>query len=93
MYMYVFSKFSILKSYIKAVFFVTCVQDIDWSDILAKKVAPPFQPYITDDLDVGNFSDEFTALTPVDSPAQPPTKHADIFRVTILLVILLVVCQ
>ncbi len=71
----------ISKGYNYCVFCVTYVQDIDWSDILAKKVAPPFQPYITDDLDVGNFSDEFTALTPVDSPAQAPTKHADIFRV------------
>ena len=52
-----------------------------WEDVLAKKVSPPFTPYISDDGDVGNFSEEFTNLAPVDSPAQPPAKHAEIFRV------------
>ncbi len=54
---------------------------MNWEDLLAKKVPPPFKPYISDDMDVGNFSEEFTNLAPVDSPAQPPQKHADIFRV------------
>ena len=56
-------------------------QDISWADVLARHLPAPFKPYISDELDVGNFSDEFTAQDPVDSPAQPPTKHADIFRV------------
>ena len=50
--------------------------------MLAKRLSPPFKPYISDELDVGNFSEEFTELVPVDSPAPPPTKHADIFRVS-----------
>ena len=57
------------------------MQGLNWDDVLAKKVDPPFKPYISDDMDVGNFSEEFTALAPVDSPAQPPVKHAEIFRV------------
>lgn len=63
--------------------YMTCCtqQGLNWDDVLAKKVAPPFKPYISDDKDVGNFSEEFTALAPVDSPAQPPAKHTDIFRV------------
>ncbi len=56
-------------------------QGLSWEDVLAKKVAPPFKPYISDDMDVGNFSEEFTNLVPVDSPAQAPAKCADIFRV------------
>lgn len=58
-------------------------QDISWADVLARHLPAPFKPYISDELDVGNFSDEFTAQDPVDSPAQPPTKHADIFRVRV----------
>ncbi len=61
---------------------LSCLQSIDWSAVLRKEVAPPFKPYITDELDVGNFSEEFTALAPIDSPAVPPAKHADIFRVS-----------
>jgi len=48
---------------------------------MAKKVAPPFRPYISGDLDVGNFAEEFTTQVPIDSPAAPPAKEADIFRV------------
>lgn len=54
---------------------------MDWEDVLAKRVAPPFKPYISDDMDVGNFSEEFTNLAPMDSPAQPPAKHTEVFRV------------
>lgn len=57
-------------------------QGINWDDVLAKKLTPPFKPYIADELDVGNFSEEFTDLVPIDSPALPPTKHQDIFRVS-----------
>ena len=56
-------------------------QSINWSAVLRKEIDPPFKPYISDELDVGNFSDEFTTLAPIDSPAQLPTKHSDIFRV------------
>lgn len=58
------------------------MQGLNWEDLLAKKVPPPFKPCISGDVDVGNFSEEFTNLAPVDSPAQPPAKHSDIFRVS-----------
>lgn len=53
---------------------------VDWGKVLAKQLPPPFRPYISDEGDTGNFSTQFTEQAPVDSPAQPPTKHQDIFR-------------
>lgn len=55
-------------------------KNLDWSDVLDKRLPTPFKPYITDELDTGNFSTEFTTLAPIQSPAPPPTKHKDIFR-------------
>jgi serine/threonine protein kinase len=55
---------------------------INWEDVLAKKLRPPFKPYFSNELDVGNFSEEFTAQTPVDSPALPITKYNEVFRVS-----------
>ncbi|KAI8364758.1 uncharacterized protein BYT42DRAFT_590338 [Radiomyces spectabilis] len=44
---------------------------VNWEDMLAKRVPPPFYPTITDRLDTSNFDEEFTrerpALTPIDS--------------------------
>ena len=37
---------------------------------------------MSSEADVGNFSEEFTAQPPMNSPGQPPTKHADLFRVS-----------
>ena len=54
---------------------------LNWDDILAKKVAPPFKPYVSSELDVGNFAEEFTNQDPVDSPGLPITKHNEVFRV------------
>ncbi|CAO3593534.1 unnamed protein product [Absidia cylindrospora] len=43
---------------------------VNWDDMLAKRVPPPFYPTITDRLDTSNFDEEFTnervALTPID---------------------------
>lgn len=55
---------------------------INWDDVLSKKVPPPFKPHIKSELDVGNFAEEFTAQEPIDSPAQPPQKHNELFRVS-----------
>ena len=55
---------------------------ISWDDILARKIPPPFKPYIHGELDVGNFAEEFTTQDPVDSPALPPAKHNEVFRVS-----------
>lgn len=55
---------------------------IDWEQVLARKLAPPFKPYMADEMDVGNFSQEFTSQDPVDSPGQMPNrKYKKIFRV------------
>lgn len=45
----------------------------------------PFRPYVSNEADVGNFSEEFTAQPPMNSPGQPPAKHADLFRVSVRL--------
>ena len=56
---------------------------LDWDDVMAKKTEPPFKPFIHSELDVGNFAEEFTTQDPVDSPAQPPKKHNELFRVSV----------
>ncbi|KAI8979406.1 hypothetical protein BDF20DRAFT_503174 [Mycotypha africana] len=44
---------------------------VNWDDMLAKRVPPPFYPSVTGRLDTSNFDEEFTnevpALTPIDS--------------------------
>nr|DBA14658.1 TPA: hypothetical protein GDO54_005592 [Pyxicephalus adspersus] len=44
---------------------------INWDDLAAKKVPAPFKPVIKDELDVGNFAEEFTDMDPTYSPALP----------------------
>lgn len=43
---------------------------VNWDDMLAKRVPPPFCPSITGPLDTSNFDEEFTrerpALTPIN---------------------------
>ena len=56
----------------------------NWDDVLAKKLQPPFKPYFANELDVGNFAEEFTNQDPIDSPALPLTKHNEVFRVRII---------
>ncbi|XP_041348214.1 ribosomal protein S6 kinase beta-1-like isoform X2 [Gigantopelta aegis] len=41
---------------------------INWSDLLAHRVEPPFKPNVTGDEDVSQFDTKFTKQTPVDSP-------------------------
>ena len=55
---------------------------LDWDNVMSRKVAPPFKPHLQGELDVGNFAEEFTGQDPVDSPAQPPRKHNELFRVS-----------
>ena len=55
-----------------------------WSDLLTKKIPPPFKPNITSELDTTNFADEFTKQMPFDSPALIPptaTNAENLFRV------------
>uniref|UniRef100_A0A834RHD7 non-specific serine/threonine protein kinase n=1 Tax=Sarcoptes scabiei TaxID=52283 RepID=A0A834RHD7_SARSC len=39
-------------------------KSIDWQDLAARKIATPFTPHITDELDTSNFAEEFTRLAP-----------------------------
>ncbi|XP_071488974.1 ribosomal protein S6 kinase alpha-5-like [Diadema antillarum] len=56
-------------------------KSLNWDDIAAKKVPPPFRPHINGELDTSNFAEEFTSLIPADSPADiPKTADARVFR-------------
>lgn len=49
----------------------------NWSDLLARKVKPPFKPTVKSPDDVGNFDVEFTRENPQLSPAKEPRKLND----------------
>lgn len=58
-------------------------QELNWDDVLHKRIQAPFKPRVRDEMDVGNFAEEFTTMAPVDSPAFPPQsakRFAQIFR-------------
>lgn len=59
-----------------------CLQDLSWDDLAQKKVPAPFVPRISNELDVSNFSEEFTQLVPQDSPAIVPPDVDKIFKVS-----------
>ncbi|XP_064159870.1 ribosomal protein S6 kinase beta-1-like isoform X2 [Anguilla rostrata] len=41
---------------------------VNWVDLLARKVEPPFKPFLQSAEDVSQFDSKFTSQTPVDSP-------------------------
>ncbi|KAI5720250.1 hypothetical protein M8J77_004015 [Diaphorina citri] len=43
-------------------------RSINWSDVLSRKLEPPFKPSLTGEDDVSQFDTKFTRQTPVDSP-------------------------
>lgn len=45
-------------------------RSINWDDVYHKRIAPPFQPSITNATDTSNFDSEFTSVTPVLTPVQ-----------------------
>lgn len=56
-------------------------RDINWDDLLARKVKPPFVPTVKSFEDVSNFDEEFTSEKPVLTPPKDPyplteTHHA-----------------
>nr|XP_053639743.1 ribosomal protein S6 kinase alpha-5-like isoform X1 [Cherax quadricarinatus] len=55
-------------------------RNLNWDDLAQKKVPAPFVPRISDELDVSNFSEEFTAMVPQDSPAIVPPDIDRIFN-------------
>uniref|UniRef100_A0A669EGK6 Ribosomal protein S6 kinase n=1 Tax=Oreochromis niloticus TaxID=8128 RepID=A0A669EGK6_ORENI len=46
----------------------TFFRHINWDDLLARKVEPPFKPFLQSADDVSQFDSKFTSQTPVDSP-------------------------
>ncbi|XP_050311724.1 ribosomal protein S6 kinase alpha-5-like isoform X2 [Anthonomus grandis grandis] len=54
---------------------------LNWEKLANKEIPAPFVPVITSELDVSNFSDEFTTMPPTDSPAVvPPTNYDKLFK-------------
>ncbi|XP_054168256.1 ribosomal protein S6 kinase beta-2-like [Oppia nitens] len=41
---------------------------VNWDDVLAQKVEPPFKPVLSSDDDCSQFDTKFTKQTPIDSP-------------------------
>lgn len=40
---------------------------IDWKQLIAKKIQPPFKPAVASAIDTSNFDEEFTSEVPLDS--------------------------
>lgn len=70
---------------------VLCVfffQGLNWDDLARKAVPAPFVPKISGELDVSNFSEEFTKMNPADSPAIVPPNYDKIFKVSAVYLII-----
>ncbi|XP_056630842.1 ribosomal protein S6 kinase alpha-5-like isoform X1 [Diorhabda sublineata] len=55
-------------------------KNLDWDKLAKKEIPAPFKPVIRNELDVSNFSEEFTQLPPTDSPAVVPPNFDKIFK-------------
>ncbi|XP_039219326.1 ribosomal protein S6 kinase alpha-4 isoform X1 [Crotalus tigris] len=53
---------------------------LDWVELAARQVRPPFKPLIRHELDVRNFAEEFTSLEPIYSPAGTPPSLDRVFQ-------------
>ncbi|XP_074028168.1 ribosomal protein S6 kinase alpha-5 isoform X2 [Leptinotarsa decemlineata] len=53
---------------------------LDWDKLARKEIPAPFKPIIKNELDVSNFSEEFTAMPPTDSPSSVPVNYGKIFK-------------
>ncbi|GAB6020087.1 Chromosomal serine/threonine-protein kinase jil-1 [Chamberlinius hualienensis] len=53
---------------------------LNWADLALKAIPAPFIPKISSELDVSNFSEEFTAMVPADSPAVVPPNVEKLFK-------------
>uniref|UniRef100_A0A3P9LDR7 Ribosomal protein S6 kinase n=1 Tax=Oryzias latipes TaxID=8090 RepID=A0A3P9LDR7_ORYLA len=53
---------------------------LNWEDLAKKQVVAPFKPELKNELDVGNFSEEFTGMDPVYSPASTPPSTDRLFK-------------
>ncbi|CAG9816195.1 unnamed protein product [Phaedon cochleariae] len=55
-------------------------KNLDWTKLAQKQIPAPFKPIIKNELDVSNFSEEFTGMPPTDSPAVVPPNYDKIFK-------------
>ncbi|KAL1516120.1 hypothetical protein ABEB36_000041 [Hypothenemus hampei] len=55
-------------------------KNLDWNKLANKEIPAPFVPVIRNELDVSNFSEEFTTMPPTDSPAVVPPNYDKIFK-------------
>lgn len=53
---------------------------LNWANLANKKIPAPFVPKIRHELDVSNFSDEFTLMSATDSPAVVPLNGEKLFK-------------
>lgn len=56
-------------------------QHLNWDAVFERRIKTPFIPRINNDMDVSNFSSEFTGMTPDYSPAAVPNNTEKVFRV------------
>jgi len=52
-------------------------RNINWEDLLARKIQPPFVPTVQSMEDVSNFDEEFTVEKPVLTPPKDPFPLTD----------------
>lgn len=43
-------------------------RQINWAEVVGRKMEPPFKPALTSEDDVSQFDTKFTKQTPIDSP-------------------------
>lgn len=48
---------------------------------MTKEIPPPFVPQVRNEVDTGNFSEEFTNMAPTYSPAIAPVDAENLFKV------------
>ncbi|XP_070181846.1 ribosomal protein S6 kinase alpha-5-like isoform X2 [Littorina saxatilis] len=53
---------------------------LNWDDLAQKKIPAPVKPAIKDDLDVSNFSEDFTKMPATESPAIAPEMGDRLFK-------------
>nr|CAD7576670.1 unnamed protein product [Timema californicum] len=63
--------------------FISRLLEINWEDLARKNIPSPFVPKISNELDVSNFSEEFTKMTPADSPAIVPPNFDKVFKISL----------
>lgn len=54
--------------------------NLNWDKLARKEIIAPLQPKINHELDVSNFSEEFTKMEAADSPAVVPLNGEKIFK-------------